>query len=126
MRATKALVAVSAAMYAAFGLHALALPASVADMIHVTPRDATALNEIRAMHGGVELGLAAFLVSCLLGRWSLHAGLFLVALLFTGAAAARAKSMLDDGMPDPLFVGIWLFEIAWAAACTVVLSRKSS
>ena len=124
MRLTKTLVAVSAAMFAGFGLLGLMDPQRVLDMMHAQAQDATALNEVRAMQGGFELGVAAFLVACLLNRWSLRAGLFLTTAIFVSAASARAKSMAIDGMPDPLFVQIWIFELVFAAVCVVTLVRE--
>jgi len=124
MKLTRVLVAVSAAMFAGFGLLGLSDPQRVLEMMHAQARDATALNEVRAMQGGFELGVAAFLVACLLNRWSLRAGLFLTTAIFVSAASARAKSMLIDGMPDPLFVQIWTFELVFAAVCVVTLARE--
>lgn len=122
MRWTRFLVATSALMFAAFGLNGLFHPAGVLDMIHAAARDVTALNEVRAMYGGFELGVATFLVACLLGRWSPQAGLFLTTTIFVAAAAARGKSVLVDGWPDPLFVKIWIFEIAFAVACVIAMT----
>lgn len=124
VKRTRILVAVSAAMFAVFGLLGLSSPQRVLDMIHAQAQDATALNEVRAMQGGFELGVAAFLVACLMNRWSLRAGLFLTTAIFVGAASARAKSMAIDGMPDPLFVQIWIFELVFAAVCVATLVRE--
>jgi len=124
MKLTKALVAMATVMFAGFGLLGLFDPQRVLDMMHAEAKDATALNEVRAMHGGFELGVAAFLAACLMNRWSLRAGLFLVTAIFVSAASARAKSMALDGMPDPLFVQIWFFELAFAAACVFTLVRE--
>lgn len=126
MKFARVLVALSALMFAAFGLRGLFDPLAILEMVHFDGRDPTALNEARAMYGGVELGIAAFLVACLLDRWSLRAGLFLSAAIFTSAAAARAKSMVVDGMPDPVFVNIAMFEAGFAIACVVALARASA
>lgn len=121
MDRTRVLVALSAAMFTGFGLLSFFDPQRVLEMVHATAGDATALNEVRAMQGGFELGVAAFLVACLRNRWSLEAALFLVTAIFVGAAAGRAWSMMVDGTPDPAFVQIWLFEVSFAAACVVAL-----
>ena len=93
-------------------------------MIHAQATDATALNEVRAMQGGFELGVATFLVACLRNRWSLRAGLFLTTAIFVAAAGGRAWSMMVDGMPDPLFVQIWIFELVFAGVCLAALARE--
>lgn len=123
MSRTRILVAVSAVLFAAFGLLGLFDPLRVLEMIHVQPKDVTAVGEARAMYGGVQLAVAAFLAACLMNRWSLEAGLFLATAIYTGAAAARAKSMVVDGMPDSLFVGVWLCEITLAVLGVLALRR---
>jgi hypothetical protein len=123
MKLTKILVAVSALMFAGFGLNGLLNPRGVLDLIHASAIDVTALNEVRAMYGGVELGIATFLVACLLERWPPRAGLFLTTAILVGAAGGRAKSIHVDGMPDATFVGIWVFELVFAAICLFALVR---
>ena len=92
MKMTRILVAASALMFAGFGLNGLFHPEAVLEMIHVDARDLTALNEARAMYGGFELGVAAFLVACLMDRFSLRAGLFLATRRAQGAAGTAAKA----------------------------------
>lgn len=124
MTLNRILVAASALMFTAFGLLAFLSPATTLDMIHMQAKDVTALNEIRAMYGGFELGVAAFLVACLAGRWSLHAGLFLTTAIFVGAASGRFKSSWMDGMPAQDFVNIWIFEIVFSVICIFALARS--
>jgi hypothetical protein len=124
MSLTKILVAASALMFGAFGLLGMMDPMRTLELIHMQPKDITAVNEVRAMYGGFELGVAVFLVACLLDRWSLRAGLFLTTAIFLGAAAGRAKSVAADGLPDPLFVQIWIFEMVFAALCIFALARS--
>jgi hypothetical protein len=124
MNLTKILVIASALMFAAFGLLGMMDPLRTLELIHMQPKDITAVNEVRAMYGGFELGVTAFLVACLLDRWSLRAGLFLTTAIFLGAAGGRAMSVVADGMPDPLFVQIWVFEMVFAALCIFALARS--
>jgi hypothetical protein len=125
MSLTKMLVIAAALMFGAFGLLGMMDPARTLEMIHMHPKDATAINEIRAMYGGFELGVAVFLVACVLDRWSLRAGLFLTTAIFLGAAAGRAKSVALEGLPDPFFVQIWIFEMVFAAVCLFALARSN-
>ena len=43
--------------------------------------------------------------------------------IFLGAAGGRAKSVLIEGMPDPVFVQIWIFEMVFTAVCIFALAR---
>jgi hypothetical protein len=124
MSLTKILVIAAALMFGAFGLLGMVAPLRTLELIHMQPKDVTAVGEVRARYGGFELGVAAFLVACLLDRWSLRAGLFLTTAIFLGAAAGRGKSALVDGMPDPLFVQILVFEMVFAALCVFALARS--
>ena len=117
----KALVAFAALMFTCFGAIGLVDPSRSLALIHLSAIDTTSINEIRAMYGGVELGIAAFLFACLAGRWSLRSGLFVAAALLAGAATGRFVSLFIEGMPVTSFVGIWLFEATYAAACVFAL-----
>lgn len=124
MKWTKILLALAAFQYAVFGVLALVDPSRVAAMVHLKPLDAAAMGEVRAMFGGVQLGMAAFLAACLANRWPLRAGLFLVTAVFGAAIAARITSAALDGPPSPDFAGIAAFEVAFWAACTATLVRE--
>jgi hypothetical protein len=124
MTLTKILVFAGALMFGAFGLFGMVDPARLMDLIHAHPKDITALNEVRAMYGGFELGITAFLIACLMGRWPLRAGLFLTTAIFVGAASGRGMSVLAEGMPDPFFVQIWIFELVFGAVCIFALMRS--
>ena len=123
---TKVLVALGALMFAGFGLNGLLRPASVLEMMQASALGATTFNEVRAMYGGFELGVAAFLVACLLDRWSLGAGLFLMTSIFLGAVVSRALSMAVDGAPSDLFLHVWYVEIAFAVLGVAALARERS
>jgi hypothetical protein len=121
---TKILVALGALMFAGFGVNGLLRPASVLEMMQASAGHATTLNEVRAMYGGFELGVAAFLVACLLDRWSIKAGLFLMTSIFAGAVVSRALSMAVDGAPSGLFFNVWYVEIVFAVLGVVALWRE--
>lgn len=124
MKWTKALVVIAMLQYAAFGVLALSDPARVSGIAHLRVIDATSLNEIRAMFGGVQLALAVFLACCLANRWPLRAGLFLVTSIFVAVVVARTASVLLEGTPSADYVGIAVFEAAFAAVCLVTLARE--
>lgn len=56
-----------------------------------------ALTDIRAVYGGIELGIAAYLFSRLARIKDLHEPLLLVTLIFSGMVIARCYGMAVDG-----------------------------
>jgi hypothetical protein len=124
MNRTRALVTAGALMFAGFGINGLLRPESVLDMMQAEAGHATTFNELRAMYGGFELGVAAFLVACLRDRWSLDAGVFLLAAIFVSAAASRALSLVLDDVPSQLFLTAWIVEILFAGLCLKALSNN--
>lgn len=126
MNMTKGLVTVGALMFAAFGLNGLLRPESLLDMMQAEADHATTSNELRAMYGGFELGVATFLAATLLDRFPLRAGLFLLTSIFVAAAASRAVSLVLDGVPSQLFLNVWIFEIVFAGLCLKALTKHGT
>lgn len=120
---SKALVWFAAVMFVCFGAVAIVDPSRTLDLVHLAARDATGLNEIRAMYGGVELALAAFLAATAMGYAPLRSGVLLVAIVFGAAAVARTISMMLDGMPSTEFAVAPVFEALISVLAVVVLRR---
>jgi hypothetical protein len=122
----KALVAFAALMFTCFGAIGLVDPSRSLALIHLSAVDTTSINEIRAMYGGVELGIAAFLIAALAGLCPLRSALLLVATVFGGAAVGRATSMVVDGMPATEFAVAVVVEAIVCLLAVVAWKREGA
>jgi hypothetical protein len=78
---------------------------------------------IRAAYGGAYLGMAAlFLLGAICAAYQ-STSLLAVAILFSGFALGRLVSIVVDGMPVPLYLGVMAAEIFFASLATVALRR---
>jgi Domain of unknown function (DUF4345) len=82
---------------------------------------ATARNDVRAVYGGLEIGIAAFLVYCARRPPLVRAGLAASALAFGAMAAARLLSLAVDGVPSALGFALWAGEVAGVALSAAAL-----
>ena len=113
---------ISAGAFAGFGLLFLALPERMADTVELSARSSTARTEIRAMYGGLELGIAAFLAWCALDPARLELGLVAAALLLAGIGSGRALGAVIARSASGLTITLMAAEVAGAAAAWWALS----
>ncbi|MBK8263694.1 MAG: DUF4345 family protein [Nannocystis sp.] len=107
---TRALLTLNALAFIGLGAGFLAWPSEMAATVEIEATSALARGDIRAVYGGLELG---FGVGLLLARDRVTVGFAcqILALVFAGLVAARAGSMLAEGVPPapgPLLLGIEL------------------
>lgn len=111
----------SALAFAGIGVAFLIAPDAMAAHVGVSLSGATADNDVRAVYGGLQIGVGAFLAICGL-RPDWHApGLAAQLVTFAGLAGARFLSWLAVGVPDGLglllhgaeLLGIGLGLLAW-------------
>ena len=103
------LLGLGAAAFLFIGLAFLVQPASMGDMVNISPVDGTARIELRAMYGGLEIGIGLFLVACLLGG-RFRTGLQACAYAFGGLALGRFGGILLEGGTDPIHWLLVAFE----------------
>ena len=93
----KLLVGLVAAANVAFGAWSLALPSRAAGLVGFQLEDAAASGEMRAVYGGLVLGLGLVMGAALRredgGHW-----LRAIGLCFLGLVFGRAVSLLADGL----------------------------
>jgi len=123
MTAPRLILALSALAFLAFGLAFLVSPAPMAALVHITVLSPTAHTEIRAMYGGLEIGLGVVLLT-LLGRQDhVVVGLRVALFAFAGMALGRLAGLVVDGVWQPV---MWLLlAIEVAAAALVVWALRS-
>lgn len=95
----------SALTFLGVGLAFLASPAEMAAVIRLELGGVIATSDLRAVYGGMNLALGAFLL------WSARAerrrtGLLLCFALFGGLLLGRSVGLLSEGAPEP--PGFWL------------------
>jgi hypothetical protein len=111
-----------AGSFAGFGLLFLALPAKMAGSVELVANTGTARTEVRAMYGGLELGIAAFLVWCALDPELLAVGLVAAGLLLAGIGAGRLLGAVIARVANRLTVTLMVLELGAAAAAFWALS----
>src|SRR5918993_5102246 len=84
-------------IYAASGFLFLFTPSETAAMLGISFVDLGGKTDFRAMYGGLEVGVGAFLLICALRREFVRIGLFASACALVAMATARAVGLMLDG-----------------------------
>ncbi len=111
----------AALLFAGFGLASLFQPERIAGMVGIQPSTTAGRSEIRAVYGGLELGLGAFLVYCALDAQRLELGLLLVVLTYGAAAVGRMIGIALDRPVEAVTRRILVAEVAFAIVGLVLL-----
>ncbi len=111
----------AALLFAGFGLASLFQPERIAGMVGIRPSTTAGRSEIRAVYGGLELGLGAFLVYCALDAQRLELGLLLVVLTYGAAAVGRMIGIALDRPVEAVTRRILVAEVAFAIVGWVLL-----
>lgn len=112
------LIALGAAGYAGLGVVSFLKPSVVPTSTGLAAPNADARTEIRAVYGGLPLGLAAALLA---NPNSASA----VGLATAGMAAGRAASSAFEGRPSRTMAGFIVLEAVTAAALFVGARRSA-
>jgi hypothetical protein len=115
----------AAAGFVAFGLALLVAPALLA-IVDLEPPTPTARSDVRAIYGGMELGIGVLLALCARRREWYRVGLVAQGLALGGAAAGRLVSLAADGAPRPVTLALAALEFAGAALAAVALRRPDA
>lgn len=112
-----AVLLITAASYAGFGIWLGLRPADLLDAFGVESPTPGMLTEIRAFYGGVELAISAAML-ILWRRQNLFAALLIGGLPLAGSAVGRSFGMITDGFSS-LHAGFALLEAVGALFCLV-------
>ena len=108
-----------------FGLAIVAAPEAVLAPVGISGTTA-GLIELRAFYGGLELGLAAFLFACAAKPAWREPGLWSVALVNGGIAAARLLGIGLTGEFTGFFAGALVWEIGFTVAALLALRGRKA
>jgi hypothetical protein len=129
-RFARLVLGLSALAFAGIGAAFLVAPEAMAARVGVSLAGAAAANDVRAVYGGLQLGIAAFLFHSARrpdvvsnGPDVLRAGLAVQLFSFGGLAAARFASLLLDGNPGALGLALHAAEIVGFACGAVARAR---
>ena len=122
MSLDRVVLALSGAFVLLAGVACVVGPASFSKQagLSATP---SALTEIRAFYGGLQVGVGCFLIWCVRQRTLTFAGLLLVAFAVGGAGVARALGMLIDQAPTAFHLTNLAVEATTVASVAVAISR---
>ena len=111
------LLALIALTYAGFGFVFLFNPSEMAAMIGIAFPTTSPRTDFRAMYGGLEIGVGAFLLVCAMRREFVRVGLFASACVLVAMATSRTVGLMLDGV-SLLQVAIAISEWVGGAAAT--------
>jgi hypothetical protein len=111
----------AAAGFAGFGAACLVRPKTMLKHVDVKPTSAVGTTELRAMYGGMELGLGAFFAVALAKPDLTRPALLAQALALGTLAGARLAGILHDRSRGPLMKTLVIAESVTAAIGAVAL-----
>ncbi|WP_220814604.1 DUF4345 family protein [Pseudomonas paralcaligenes] len=126
MLPARILLAVQALLLAGFGLAYFIRPQEMANLSGMLLMAPAAVTDVRAYYGGLQLGLAVWLVLALLRADLLRPALMLLVLLYASLLIARLGGLgLDGGAQQTFNLYAMLFE-GVSAGLTFWLLRRGS
>ena len=116
----------AALMFLVFGAWLLAAPGKLDDWLGLVATTPEARTELRALYGGLELGIAAFCTYCAVSPSRYAVGCAAVALLLGGIAVARSYGMVADGTVTTKMFTFLGTEVGMAALACVAWFRATT
>lgn len=106
-----------------FGLLFLVSPEALTEMVDTSMPTPVSMMDIRAVYGGMFLGVAAFWLLAASRDQLLGPGLVSLAMTMGGLVVGRTVG-LADGRPNALVVGLYAVEIAGTLVALVALRLR--
>jgi hypothetical protein len=116
----RVILGVTAVVYAAIGVAFIVAPDSLLPRVNITAPPGTALTDIRAVYGGLDFGIGAFLAFCYLRR-QIALGLYASAFTLAGLACARTIGIILQPEQDPITYYLLAAEIIGVALAIMAL-----
>lgn len=99
---SRAFVVVSALIYLGIGIWCIVDPVGTMADVGLVVEGANGAIEVRAMYGGLELGMAAFLLWCAIAEERVRTGVVAVTLSIGGLGLGRMLTWVALRPPDTL------------------------
>ena len=126
MRFARIILALSSVPFIFIGTAFTLFPVPMGDLVGVSLVDATAIADVRAVYGGLQLGCGLFLgLAAFNVAWS-RAGLAAQLALYGGLAGARFLSYFVTGLPSSLGLALHAGELVAFSLGVVAWSKCSS
>ena len=97
MRLGRIFLALMGIAFAPYGLFCLVSPQSVAGLTGMVLPNATALTEVRAMYGGLQVGLGLLFIDFAIRKRFVETGLVVLVVMLGSLALARGFGLFIDG-----------------------------
>lgn len=97
MRAAKIYLVLMGLMSVVFGVLYLVSPATFTDPMGFGILAPSALTDVRATYGGLQIGMGIFMFWCCMGTGRLYTGMFFALVSVASIAICRAIGLVIDG-----------------------------
>jgi hypothetical protein len=126
MLVTRLFLGFSALVWLPYGLFCAVQPTYLAHAAGVIASSPTALTEIRAMYGGLEVGIGALCLCALLRRPLVRPALLMLCFVCAGLGLTRLAGLVIDGSGSGYTFGALALEIPSALLASVLAGRSHS
>ncbi len=96
MKFAKAFIAITGLMFALYGAYLIVDPKQLVEIANFSIPENTALTELRAMYGGLQLAMGLFMLTCCRQIRLIGPCLLFMSLAFFCLAATRSLGLLID------------------------------
>ena len=121
---SRILLAAQALILAGLGIAYFVRPEEMANLSGMLLMAPAAITDVRAYYGGLQIGLAAYLLLTLGRQEQMRGALMLLVLLYSSMALARIGGLwLDGGLQQTFNLTALLLEVVSAGLCFVALRQ---
>jgi hypothetical protein len=119
----RAYLALSALAFVLIGLNTFHDPVAAMVGLELRPASVSAVNEVRANYGGLQIAIGLVLLTGVLRAEWQRPSLWVSVAVTGGLVAGRVVSITLDGLPNNVVVFFFLLEIVSALTALVLLWR---
>ena len=121
---SRILLAAQALILAGLGIAYFVRPEEMANLSGMLLMAPAAITDVRAYYGGLQIGLAAYLLLTLGRQEQMRGALLLLVLLYSSMALARMGGLwLDGGLQQTFNLTALLLEVVSSGLCFVALRQ---